>query len=94
MAKTIRQDIIGLLESGEFSTRDLANAMGIREKEVVDHLSHIARSVAAAGKRLHIDACRCRQCGFIFKERRRFSTPSRCPQCKSTYLEPPLFAIR
>ena len=93
MAKTIRQNMTGLLESGEYSARDLANAMGIREKEVVDHLGHIARSVAAAGKRLRINACRCRQCGFVFKERRRFSTPSRCPHCKSTYLDPPLFKI-
>ena len=93
MGKTIRQDMIALLASGEFSVRDLAHAMGIREKEIVDHMGHIARSVVASGRQLDITPCRCRKCGFVFKERRRFSTPSRCPKCKDTYLDPPLFKI-
>ena len=93
MEKTIRQDMMTLLASEALSTRELAQAVGIREKEIVDHMGHIARSVAASGRQLSITPCRCRQCDFVFKERRRFSTPSRCPRCKNTYLEPPLFKI-
>jgi predicted Zn-ribbon and HTH transcriptional regulator len=40
------------LSEDEMSARDLSQTIGIREKEVYDHLSHIARSRAAQRKRL------------------------------------------
>jgi predicted Zn-ribbon and HTH transcriptional regulator len=91
--KTLRQEIIRLLEDSELGTRDLSRMLGIREKEVILHLPHVAKSINAQGRRLQVSASVCRQCGYVFKDRRRFSRPGRCPRCKSTYIEAPYFKI-
>ena len=51
-AQTIRQQIIALLNDQDMNARELSQAIGIREKEVFEHLPFIARSVAARKKRL------------------------------------------
>lgn len=91
--KTIRQEMIVLLEAGELSARDLSRCLGIREKEVYTHLGHIARSIEAQGKRVVIRPSRCLSCGYVFSDRRRFTRPGRCPRCRDTRLETPLFRI-
>lgn len=83
-----------LLEAGELSARDLSRCLGIREKEVYAHLGHIARSIEAQGKKVVIRPSRCLNCGFVFCDRRRFTRPGRCPRCKATRLEAPLFSVR
>ena len=93
MMETLRQRITVLLTGSERSAAELAAALGIKEKEVCDHLVHISRSLAAAGKKLDMHPSSCRRCGYVFKDRRRFTCPSRCPRCKSTYLDAPLFQI-
>jgi len=85
--------MIALLEAGELSARDLSRYLGIREKEVYAHLGHIARSIEAQGKKVVIRPSRCHNCGYIFSDRRRFTRPGRCPRCKDTRLETPLFRI-
>ena len=91
--KTIRQQIIEALCEYEMTARELSQAVRIPEKEVVLHLSHIAKTVAAQGKRLTIWPFRCQACGYTFKERKRFSRPGRCPRCKNTHVESPTFRI-
>jgi hypothetical protein len=91
--KTIRQEIIELLSGQKMSARDLSQALGIREKLVYDHLNHVSRSISAHRKKLQIMPIHCLECGFIFKERRRFTPPSRCPHCKNSHLEKPKYQI-
>jgi predicted Zn-ribbon and HTH transcriptional regulator len=91
--QTLRQEIMRLLQDSELSTRDLSRLLGIREKEVILHLPHVAKSINAQGKRLQIFASTCRQCGYVFKDRRRFTRPGRCPRCKSTYIDAPYFKV-
>ena len=90
---TIRQQIIDLLSQGEMDARELSREVGIREKEVYDHLGHISRSLAAKGKSLNIRPAQCLSCGYEFKNRRRFTRPGRCPRCKKTHLQSPAFYI-
>jgi transcriptional regulator len=92
--ETVRQQIIGLLSEEEMSAIDLSQELGIREKEVYEHLPHIARSVAARGKELVICPSLCLKCGYVFKNRKRFTRPGRCPQCKETHLQRPTYEIR
>jgi predicted Zn-ribbon and HTH transcriptional regulator len=92
--KTIRQRIITLLSEQEMSARELSKALGIREKEVYDHLSHIARSLAARGKKLNVQPYSCLGCGFVFQDRQRFTRPSRCPRCKESRLQEATYRIR
>jgi predicted Zn-ribbon and HTH transcriptional regulator len=91
--KTMRQQIIVLLRSQQMSARELSQALGIEEKEVYQHLSHVHRSALALGMRLEIRPSQCLTCEFVFKDRTRFTPPGRCPRCKSTYLQKPAFRI-
>ena len=91
--ETIRQQMISLLVDKEMDARELSQAMGIREKEVYEHLPHIARSVAAQKKQLVIQPVRCLACGYVFKDRKRFTRPGRCPSCKKSHLDEPKYRI-
>ncbi len=80
------------LEQGAMTARDLSKAIRISEKEVIAHLEHVAKSVHLP-KRLEIEPPVCNKCGFVFSERRRFSIPGRCPECRHEGISPPVFRI-
>jgi predicted Zn-ribbon and HTH transcriptional regulator len=90
---TIRQEIIELLSVGAHTARDISQLVGIREKEVYNHLSYISRSVAAQKKKLHIIPAECIACGHEFKDRKRFTKPGRCPRCKSERIREPSYQV-
>jgi len=91
--QTIRRQMIEFLSNKEMGARELSQSVGIREKEVYEHLSHIARSVNARRKKLIIIPSRCLECGYVFENRKRFSPPSRCPHCKSEHIRDPTYQI-
>ena len=91
--QTIRQQMITLLSQGVYSARGLSQMLSIQEKEVYDHLTHIARSLAVKGNTLSIQPARCLSCGYVFKDRQRFTRPGRCPRCKKSHLLSPAFFI-
>ena len=91
--KTTRQQMIELLSENDMSARYLSQAMGIREKEVYEHLPHIARSLEAQRKKVIIRPSTCLTCGYVFKDRRRFTRPSRCPRCKKSHIQEPLYRV-
>jgi predicted Zn-ribbon and HTH transcriptional regulator len=93
MVPTIRQKIIVLLSEAEMSAREISGQIGIAEKEVTEHLAHIARSVSSLGKKIIITPAQCLTCGYEFENRKRFSRPGRCPQCKKSHLQSPRFRI-
>ena len=90
---TIRQKIISLLSEAELSAREISGEVGIPEKEVTEHLTHIARSVSSQGKKIIITPANCLACGYEFENRKRFTRPGRCPQCKKSHIQSPRFRI-
>ena len=44
--QTVRQQITEFLTNEELDARELSQKIGIKEKEAVEHLSHIARTLA------------------------------------------------
>lgn len=92
--QTIRQQIIELLSERDMSAREVSQTVRIREREVYEHLPHIARSLAAQRKKLIILPFQCLACGYVFEERKRFTRPGRCPRCKKAHLERPVYRIR
>jgi transcriptional regulator len=71
------------------SARGLAEELGLREKDVVEHLEHLRRSHVT----LAVTPAACRECGFVFRKRERFGRPSRCPVCRSEQINEPVFEV-
>jgi hypothetical protein len=90
---TLRQRLFEQLSRMEMDARQLSQALGAREKEIVGHLPYLARSVQARGRKLEVSGCRCLGCGYEFADRHRFTRPGRCPRCRGTHLAPPRFRI-
>ena len=89
--QTLRKRIAGTLEKESLDVREISQRFGLKEKDVVDHLKHIARSVH--GKRFVMEPASCGECGFSFRKRERLNTPSRCPICKNEQILSPRFQI-
>jgi predicted Zn-ribbon and HTH transcriptional regulator len=89
---TVRQRIAQLLKQGEFTAKDLSRILGIREKEVYEHLPHVERSARNSVQFIYRPAS-CLDCDFVFKKRRRFTRPGRCPVCRSERISEPAFRI-
>lgn len=94
MEKTIRQQIIELLQTEELTVRDLSQTLSIMEKEVFKHLEHVARTIRHRGQHLHITPYTCQDCGYAFADRSRLTKPGRCPRCKKSHIRTPRFSIR
>ena len=77
----------------EMDARELSRELGIKEKEVCEHLIHISRSLDAQGRRINIRPGECLKCGYVFKDRKRFTRPGRCPKCRKSHLTSPSFKI-
>ncbi len=91
--KTIRQQLIALLEHNPMDAREISQELRISEKEVYEHLSHIDRSVKALKKKLRVKPFRCMTCDYIFRDRKRLTQPGRCPKCKHERIDAALFSI-
>lgn len=91
---TIRQQLAELLMGTFRSSRQLAELVGIPERQVEDHLGHLIKSLGRdRQKRFVMDPPVCQDCGFLFRERTRLTKPSRCPRCRSEAVSPPRFGI-
>ncbi len=90
--RTVRQQMIEALREGPHTARTLSQRLRISEKDVAPHLEHVARSLHPP-PRLVVTPAFCHRCGYRFRERRRFTTPSRCPECRHEGIEPPVFQI-
>ena len=90
---TIRQNIISLLSGQGLDARDLSQELGLKEKEIYEHLVHVERTVAASRGRIVITPSQCLLCGYVFEDRRRLTRPGRCPQCRRSKIQNPSFRI-
>jgi predicted Zn-ribbon and HTH transcriptional regulator len=91
--ETVRAALRKALRDGPASARDLSAIAGIREKDVAEHLEHLARSLPHGGERLVVTPASCVACGYAFAQRARLSRPGACPRCRSTRIDPPVFRI-
>jgi len=91
-AITSRQAIKELLLEQSLSALEVSQILSLSEKEVLDHLAHIARA-PGPGLQFHITPAACKHCGFIYKKRERLTIPSRCPRCRGESIRRPRFAL-
>lgn len=90
---TLRQKMIEVLQKAPMDRRDLSQALRISEKEVVAHLPHVAKSVVARGMLWQVQPACCESCGYTYKDRKRLSTPSKCPRCRHSRIRGPWFQV-
>mgnify|MGYP006286919865 CR=1 FL=1 len=90
---TRRKDIIIDLERDSYSVRELIQKYGMLKKEVIEALQHISKSILPK-KKLKREHAVCRTCGFVFKNRVRFDTPTKCPKCRGESITEVKFRIR
>jgi transcriptional regulator len=94
LPQTIRQRLIGLLSGSKFSSYQLAQLLGIPERQVEDHLQHVLKSIARdRDKRFVLEPSCCQDCGFVFRNRQKLTRPSRCPRCRSESISGPRYGI-
>lgn len=91
--ETLREALRRALRAGPATARDLSAEIGVREKDVADHLAHLARSLAHRGERLVVEPATCVACGHAFTGRTRLTRPGACPECRSTRIDPPVFRV-
>lgn len=87
-SETIRQELLRLLADRQLSASVLSKEVRKSEKEIYDHLEQMNKTGV-----LIIIPAECRNCGYIFAQRDRAGKPGKCPKCKGTHIEPPLFTI-
>jgi len=88
---TLRKKIAEVLKEELYDLREISKRFGIKEREALDHLKHIEKSIRP--KRLIVKPASCKQCGFSFKKRTRLNAPGRCPVCRSEQISPPRFKV-
>ncbi|NJE55166.1 transcriptional regulator [Thermococcus sp. 21S9] len=92
---TRKERIISLLEGRDYSVSELAQVLGIRgrgsKKLILEDLKAIQKILRRERKVLLVKPAECRKCGFVFRP--EINIPSRCPRCKSEWIEEPRFKI-
>ncbi|MFC1823316.1 transcriptional regulator [Thermodesulfobacteriota bacterium] len=89
---TYRQRLIELVCEDQMTLRELSAEVKLPIKEVLGHLEHVRKSIRPP-LRFNLEPAECLECGFVFKDRRRLNTPSKCPRCKSNRIQEPEFSI-
>ena len=91
--ETVRKEMISVMRGEFLSARDISGEVHISEKEVLNNLQYIQKSLSKEKTHLKIIPAECRKCGFVFKKRERFKKPGKCPVCWGELIKEPLFSI-
>jgi transcriptional regulator len=92
--RTPRQRIIDLITRTRLSSHQLAQMLGIPERQVEEHLTHVVKTIARdKTRRFILDPARCQDCDFVFRDRSRLTSPCRCPLCRSEVIAAPRYGI-
>ncbi len=92
--RTPRQRILDLLAETRLTAYQLAQRLGIPERQVEDHLVHVVKSLARdPSRRFVLEPATCPDCGFVFRDRTKLTRPGRCPQCRGEGITAPRYGI-
>jgi transcriptional regulator len=87
-----RKDLIILLLDNPLRLSEIARLYDVPLKEVLDDVKHLRKTLKQSAYRLDVTPAECRKCGFVFSTE-KLSKPSKCPQCRSTWLEEPVVQV-
>lgn len=87
--QTRRERIAEIISKTDMSPSEIARAMGMKVKDVLEDLVHISKSKKYGT--LLVMPARCLKCGYTFSP--EIKIPKKCPKCKSTWIEEPRFRL-
>ncbi len=87
--QTRRERIAEIISKTDMSPSEIARAMGMKVKDVLEDLVHISKSKKYGT--LLVMPARCLKCGYTFSP--EIKIPKKCPKCKSTWIEEPRFHL-
>jgi predicted Zn-ribbon and HTH transcriptional regulator len=91
MEGTIRQQIVALIKVKPTDAYALSGAIGVSQRVIESHIENVAKSYS---KFFKVTPAECKDCEFIFKDRKKYTKPTGCPKCMSESIMPPMFFIR
>jgi len=91
--ETIRKGILALIEEKPRTALEISSAVRIPERQVMDHLVHLGKSLRSKGRKLEKIPAQCLSCGFVFKKRDKLTGPGKCPICRKEFISEPLFHV-
>ena len=91
---TVRQRLKRFLSERAYTSRELAGLVGCAERIIEDHLVHVSRSLNRHPSHVFVmEPPVCLECGYSFRNRVKFTRPSRCPRCREEGVSAPRFSI-
>ena len=88
-----RKDLIPLLLDSALSVSQVARLVGETPRDIEADLLHLLKSLKHTEYLAVIEPARCRKCGFEF-DASKLAKPSKCPNCRSTWILEPRVALR
>ena len=83
-----RKRLIDMLLGNPMTVSQIAQLLDESPSRVADDLNHLLRSLKHTDYRAVVEPACCRACGFHFSEQ-KLTKPSKCPECKSTWVQEP-----
>lgn len=75
------------------SVAQIARLVGETPGDIEADLLHLIQSLKHTELTVEVTPARCRKCGFEFGAG-KLAKPSRCPECKATWIQEPRVALR
>lgn len=91
--RVFRKDLIPLLLDNPLSVSQVARLVGETARDIEADLLHLLKSLKHTEYTVIIEPARCRKCGFEF-DVSKLAKPSKCPECKTTWILEPRVALR
>jgi len=87
-----RKDLIDILLGNPLTVSQIAQLVDESPSRVADDLNHLFRSLKHTEYKAVVEPACCRACGFEFSQA-KLTKPSKCPECKSTWVQEPKIGI-
>jgi transcriptional regulator len=88
----MRKGLVNLLLNRPMAVTEIARALDRSPSDVEDDLEHLFKSLKHMDFTAFVTPAICRKCGFEFGTD-KLRKPSRCPECRSTWLTEPVVGI-
>ena len=88
-----RRHLIQMLLNQPMTVSEVARRAGVLPAEVEQDLRHLVKSLRHTENELIVTPAECRKCAFEFSQD-KFRKPSKCPECRSTWIDEPTVEIR